>query len=75
MIFGVYIKTKQIFHIFYCFSHFSAGSFYNKWKVILQNPRSFLLTMSHITKTSFCLFTGVMNWEMSLDFYNSFSQI
>ena len=64
MIFGAYIKTKQIFHIFYCFSHFSAGLFYSRWKVILQNPRRFLLETSHITKTYFSLFTGVMDWDV-----------
>jgi len=47
VIFGAYIKTKKSFHIFYCFSHFSAGSFYNRWKVILQSPRSFFV--NHVT--------------------------
>ena len=74
VIFAVYIKTKQNFHIFYCFSHFSAEPFYNIWKVILQNPSRFLLRTSHITKNSFSLFTGFMDWDMWLDLYNSFSQ-
>jgi len=64
VIFGAYIKTKQIFHIFYCLSHFSTGKFYNRWKVIIQNQRIIFLRMSHETKTSFSLFIGVTNWDM-----------
>ena len=69
------LKQSKIFIFFYCFSHFSARPFYNIWKVIFQNPRIFLLATSHITKTSFSLFTGVTNWDMWLDIYSWFWQI
>jgi len=64
VIFEAYIKIKQILNLFYCFSHYSAAPFYNIWKVILRNPRMFLSTTSHITKTSFILLTSVVNWNI-----------
>ena len=53
MIFGAYIKTKQNFHIFYCFSHFSAGPFYNGWKVILQKKKEVFVNPEPYNKNLF----------------------